>query len=139
IIHRDLKPENVMVTVDEDESEIIKIMDFGIAKVTFDDIPSTPLTTAGMVFGTPSYISPEQASGDPVDARSDLYSLGCMIFEMATGRTPYDSDTVGGILLSQMFPAGAAEDQERSFKKKSDGGFRIVFQSRLIPFERPWN
>ena len=98
VIHRDLKPENVMVTVNDDGNESIKIMDFGIAKVTLDDIPSTPLTTAGMVFGTPSYISPEQASGDPADARSDLYSLGCMMFEMATGRTPYDSDTVGGIL-----------------------------------------
>jgi len=98
IIHRDLKPENVMVVNAEDGSEMIKIMDFGIAKVTLDDVPTTQLTTAGMVFGTPHYISPEQATGDPVDGRSDLYSLGCMMYEMATADRPFEADTVGMLL-----------------------------------------
>jgi serine/threonine-protein kinase len=98
IIHRDLKPENVMVIRAEDGSEVIKIMDFGIAKVTLDDVPTTQLTTAGMVFGTPHYISPEQATGDPVDGRSDLYSLGCIIYEMATADRPFEADTVGMLL-----------------------------------------
>jgi serine/threonine-protein kinase len=100
IIHRDLKPDNLcLARVHEPggERELCKILDFGIAKwVREDDAPLDQLQTlAGTVFGTPRYMSPEQAQGGPLDARSDLYSLGVLLFQMLTGRAPFvDDDAV---------------------------------------------
>jgi serine/threonine protein kinase len=139
IIHRDLKPENVMVHRKEDGSEIIKIMDFGIAKVALDDLPATQLTTAGMVFGTPHYISPEQATGDPVDVRSDLYSLGCIMYEMATGGKPYEADTVGGLLrkhVTSEIPKITASGKGSPAKLEKLSGLVIRLMSK-IPDDRP--
>ena len=83
IVHRDIKPANVMLT--EDGS--VKVMDFGIARALGDT--TTSLTEAAAVIGTAQYFSPEQASGKPVDQRSDLYSVGCLLFELLTGRPPF--------------------------------------------------
>jgi serine/threonine-protein kinase len=84
IVHRDMKPSNVFLTT----SGAVKIGDFGIASVASD----VTVTRAGEVFGSAPYVSPEQVSGDPIDARADLYSLGCVMFEMATGRPPFAGD-----------------------------------------------
>jgi serine/threonine-protein kinase len=100
IIHRDLKPDNLFLAKVHEpggERELCKILDFGIAKwVHEDDAPVDQLQTlAGTVFGTPRYMSPEQAQGAPLDARSDLYSLGVLLFQMLTGRAPFvDDDAV---------------------------------------------
>lgn len=83
IIHRDIKPGNVMVT----KTGAVKVMDFGIARAIADSAATMTQTSA--VVGTAQYLSPEQAQGQPVDARSDLYSTGCMLFELLTGRPPY--------------------------------------------------
>jgi eukaryotic-like serine/threonine-protein kinase len=91
IVHRDIKPANVMVL----ESGDPKIMDFGIAKVE-----ASALTAAGQLFGTPLYMSPEQALGHPVDARSDLFSLGSVLYEMLTGRRAFAAESVPRILLA---------------------------------------
>lgn len=88
VVHRDLKPENVFLAQQAD-GLFAKIFDFGIAKVAR---ARKRLTYAGAVFGTPHYMSPEQARGDEVDARSDLYALGVMLFEMVTGRVPFDGE-----------------------------------------------
>lgn len=88
VVHRDLKPENVFLA-HTPEGLFAKIFDFGIAKVAR---ARKRLTYAGAVFGTPHYMSPEQARGEEVDARSDLYALGVMLFEMVTGRVPFDGE-----------------------------------------------
>lgn len=89
IIHRDIKPANIMLTVDEEGHEIVKVVDFGIAKMLpRDGEEAIKLTQTGEIFGTPLYMSPEQIMGRPLDVRSDIYSLGCVLYESLTGRPP---------------------------------------------------
>ncbi len=87
LVHRDIKPGNVMLT----KRGVVKVMDFGIARALQSGV--TSMTQTGMVVGTPQYLSPEQALGRGVDERSDLYSVGCMLFELLTGRLPFDGDS----------------------------------------------
>lgn len=87
IVHRDVKPANILVS----EDGAVKLADFGIAKSL--TAATAGLTVAGQVMGTPSYLSPEQASGQPAEPRSDLYALGIVLFEALTGRPPYEGDT----------------------------------------------
>jgi eukaryotic-like serine/threonine-protein kinase len=94
VVHRDLKPENIMLVERDGNREVVKILDFGIAKVT--EPQSAPgreaLTQAGVIFGTPEYLSPEQALGEGVDARADIYAAGVILFEMLAGRRPFESE-----------------------------------------------
>ncbi|MGW1883403.1 protein kinase domain-containing protein [Streptomyces sp. NPDC001970] len=87
LVHRDIKPGNVMMT----KRGVVKVMDFGIARAMQSGV--TSMTQTGMVVGTPQYLSPEQALGRGVDARSDLYSVGIMLFQLLTGRLPFDADS----------------------------------------------
>ncbi len=97
ILHRDLKPENILVQQLRTHGELAKVLDFGIAKLM--DNPSGPgLTSAGMVCGTPEYMSPEQARGHKLDARSDLYAVGVILYQMLAGRPPFESESAVEIL-----------------------------------------
>ena len=96
IVHRDLKPDNIMLVERDGQPDVVKILDFGIAKVTEPvsgrGVGVTALTQAGMIFGTPEYLSPEQALAEVVDPRADLYAAGVILFEMLAGRKPFESD-----------------------------------------------
>ena len=100
IVHRDLKPENVMLVRRGDREDVAKVLDFGLAKVlqSAGEDPVTALTRNGMIFGTPRYMSPEQVEGREVDHRADLYALGVMLYEMATGVLPFEGRSVMALL-----------------------------------------
>jgi eukaryotic-like serine/threonine-protein kinase len=94
VVHRDLKPDNVFLVADDD----LRIVDFGAAKI----IGESKLTRPGIVFGTPYYMAPEQASGQPIDGRADIYALGIVLYEMVTGRVPFEGDTYTGVLSKHL-------------------------------------
>ncbi|HSR95752.1 MAG TPA: protein kinase [Kofleriaceae bacterium] len=97
LVHRDLKPENVMLIESYGETDFVKVLDFGIAKSLDDDVN---LTGTGRPIGTPAYMSPEQAMGAAIDARTDLYALGVMLYRMASGRMPFNAPTAASMLLA---------------------------------------
>jgi hypothetical protein len=101
VVHRDLKPENIIVVAPDDdyEFESVRVLDFGLAKMLAD---GNSLPT-GTVVGTPYYMSPEQCLGEPLDARSDVYSLGAMLYEMLVGKRPFTGETVSGIVNKHLY------------------------------------
>lgn len=96
VVHRDLKPENILVVAPDDdfEMESVRVVDFGLAKLLAD----AGGTSSGAVVGTPYYMSPEQCLGEPLDTRSDVYSLGAMFYEMLSGNRPFEAETVSGLI-----------------------------------------
>lgn len=101
ILHRDLKPSNIMIaaTGKEDDPHIVKLMDFGLAKLQLDD---QRLTKTGAMVGSPAYMSPEQADAKSTDERSDIYSLGCLMYEVLTGEQPFTAGNIPAIMLAQI-------------------------------------
>jgi Protein kinase domain len=102
IVHRDLKPDNIMVAQGRDGSDVVKVVDFGIAKAVGGDEAGQKVTKTGLVVGTPEFMSPEQLSGDKVDGRSDLYSLALVYFRMLTGQLPFQADSVQEVMIKRL-------------------------------------
>ena len=100
IVHRDLKPDNIMIAKDRDGADCVKVVDFGIAKAANNE--AQKVTRTGLVIGTPEYMSPEQLAGDPLDGRSDIYSLALVAFTMLTGRLPFPSETVQESMIMRL-------------------------------------
>ncbi|HEX6042920.1 MAG TPA: protein kinase [Pyrinomonadaceae bacterium] len=103
VVHRDLKPENILVVAPDDdyEFESVRVVDFGLAKLLAD----AESAHKGAVVGTPFYMSPEQCMGEPLDTRSDVYSLGAMFYEMVSGKRPFGAETVSGVISKHLYDA----------------------------------
>ena len=108
VVHRDLKPENIMLVERDGQRDVVKILDFGIAKVTQPQSAGEALTQAGVIFGTPEYLSPEQALGEAVDARADIYAAGIILYEMLAGRRPFETEDKVKIISMHLSHAPAA-------------------------------
>ncbi|MHB8418915.1 MAG: serine/threonine protein kinase [Myxococcales bacterium] len=108
IVHRDLKPDNVFLVSRPGQPEFVKVLDFGISKVVEGGADGERLTKTGMILGTPEYMSPEQSAGRPVDLRTDIYSWGVVLFEMLTGRLPFQADNPIAMLMKHQTEPPAA-------------------------------
>ena len=100
IVHRDLKPDNIMIAKAREGGDLVKVVDFGIAKAANND--AQKVTKTGLVVGTPEYMSPEQLAGDKLDGRSDIYSLALVAFNMLTGKLPFPADTVQESMIMRL-------------------------------------
>lgn len=134
VIHRDVKPSNIMISHDRSGKLIAQVADFGIAKISDDD-GGSDLTKTGDVFGSPLYMSPEQCRGKKVDAQSDIYSFGCVLFEMLTGEPPFKGDSALGTLMLHVgeeapeFKTGISADLERITLKALEKNPQKRYQS----------
>ena len=149
IIHRDLKPDNIFVVPTPDDHALVKILDFGVSK--FGSLADEPdrLTRDGTILGTPYYMSPEQASGKRLDPRTDLYSLGVVMYEALCGRLPFEASTVGALFIkigngeyipldyrrSDLDP-GIVDLVHRAISKDRSSRFQSAreMQAALLPF-----
>lgn len=143
IIHRDLKPDNIFLCPVGKDENYAKVLDFGVAKLKAEDHRQGTLTQAGMVFGTPKYMSPEQSRSASTDARSDIYALGVIMYEMITGRAPFEADNPLSILIMHvqepikpfdvvrpdlLIPAALQRTVYRCLEKHPDKRFESVQQ-----------
>jgi eukaryotic-like serine/threonine-protein kinase len=138
IVHRDIKPENIMLRPDG----LVKLLDFGIAKLAdkrTTDFTQTRTTQTGLIIGTPKYMSPEQARGLPVDARTDVWSLGCVLYEMVTGCPAFDGETTSDLIAAvlehepvpcekrvKIAPAELQRIVSKSLMKKADDRYSTI-------------
>jgi serine/threonine-protein kinase len=153
IIHRDLKPENIFLSTNGGLRDYPKVLDFGLAKVTERELRpgSIMLTQEGMVFGTPEFMSPEQAQGKVLDARSDIYSLAVILYEVLTGKLPFDAKTpmeyiqahvtkpplaLDGRVPGKKFPAGLGNALLRALEKAPEKRYASAaeFAQALKPY-----
>ncbi len=130
VIHRDLKPSNIIIVGDPEQEGQVKLVDFGIAKVLPQEgSAAQPLTQAGALFGSPPYMSPEQCLGQTPDCRSDIYSLGCLMYEVLTGRQPLTGDTALDTMYRQVSQIPLPFASVLPANKISPGMEAIVFRA----------
>jgi serine/threonine-protein kinase len=130
IVHRDLKPDNIMVSRARDGSDVVKVVDFGIAKAVGGDEAGQKVTKTGLVVGTPEFMSPEQLAGDKVDGRSDLYALALVFFQTLTGRLPFEAETVQETMIKRLTDEPATLAAARPGLAFPDG-LQAVFDTAL--------
>jgi len=113
IIHRDLKPDNVMLQDRGKTKDVVRVLDFGIAKLRDDTRANNQMTQAGDMLGTPQYMAPEQIRAEQIDGRTDVYALGCMLYEMLTARLPFEAPTVMALLSKHLLETPPPPSQRR--------------------------
>ena len=141
IIHRDLKPDNVMLIDKGKQRDIVRVLDFGIAKLR-DDSRATQqaMTQAGDMLGTPQYMAPEQIKGEAIDGRTDIYALGCMIYEMVTARLPFEAPSVMAMLTKHLMEMPLSPSQRRPDLQLSPAIDHVVMAAlQKEPAARPAN
>lgn len=142
IVHRDLKPENILLEPMRRGGDFVKVVDFGLAKLKAD--PDSPnVTMPGIVCGTPDYMAPEQGRGDPIDGRSDLYGLGVVLFQLLTGRLPFESENPTQVVLMHLsnpmpdpcevapdrnIPACMVQVVSKALQKKADDRYQDAIE-----------
>jgi serine/threonine-protein kinase len=127
IVHRDLKPENIML-LDVRGEEFVKVCDFGIAKATSErDVEGSALTSAGMVCGTPEYMSPEQARGETLDGRSDLYAVACILYQMSCSELPFRAETTLGVVTKLLNDVPIPPS-----KRRPDGNLPAALEALIL-------
>ena len=136
LVHRDVKPDNIMVVGADTDDPTIKMLDFGIAKI-LDDDASGKLTQTGMMFGTPEYMSPEQASGGPVDHRSDVYALGLVLYEMLVGHPPFRGKNKLALLQRHIREAPTPVDRAASAPLAPELTSAVMDAIAKAPKDRP--
>jgi serine/threonine protein kinase len=133
VIHRDIKPSNIMIAPEGLSDYQVRLVDFGIAKLTSADHESLGLTRTGEVFGTPYYMSPEQCLGTAIDHRADIYSLGCVLFQTLTGMPPFIGDTALSIMMQHQsaMPVSLQEASlGKNFPEAADRVVRKMLQKK---------
>jgi serine/threonine-protein kinase len=138
LVHRDLKPDNIFLNRAGGEADFVKVLDFGVAKLKDPKFGSEKLTQAGMIFGTPRYMSPEQARAKELDERSDIYALGVIMFECLTGKAPFEAADPIGVLVkhcNEPVPTFASVNPSLAI----DPGFEEIVRRCLAkkPEQRP--
>jgi serine/threonine-protein kinase len=113
VVHRDLKPQNVFLSTIDGRHDVVKLIDFGVAKMLSPG-EVTSITARGRILGTPAYVSPEQAECRPVDARSDIYSLGCLMYEMLTTEVPFAAPSAIGVIDKHLHEAPQPPTERRA-------------------------
>ncbi len=140
IVHRDLKPDNVMLSERGKKTDVVTVLDFGIAKLRDEEgnITQQPMTRAGDMLGTPQYMAPEQIRGDRVDARTDVYALGIILYEMVTARLPFHAKTIMA-LLSMHLTEPPIPPHRRRTDIKIDPALELLIMQCLAkgPQDRP--
>jgi eukaryotic-like serine/threonine-protein kinase len=135
IVHRDLKPENVMLVTRGDDPDFVKVLDFGIARLNWGE--QSFATAAGLIFGTARYISPEAARGEQVGPQADVYSIATMLYQMLSGRTPFEGDQVVALLVQQIHdPAPLLRGIERAAYVPEPIGAAIMKNLSKNPAQR---
>ncbi len=136
LLHRDLKPENVLITLDRDQRERVKLVDFGLAYL-FRDTSQQRLTRQGTVSGTPAFMAPEQALDRPLDPRSDLYALGCVLYELVTGHVPFDGASALETMTMHLYepPVPPSERVSHPIAKPLEAA--ILWALQKAPQSRP--
>jgi serine/threonine-protein kinase len=127
VIHRDLKPENIVIEQRHGSPDFAKVLDFGIAKIQEPDAAS--LTSTGFVCGTPAYMSPEQGTGSELDPRTDLYSIGVILYQMATGRLPFDGKNAVEIMMRHQYDLPVPPRELRTGNAISPGLEKLILSA----------
>ena len=141
IVHRDLKPDNVMLVDKGRQRDVVRVLDFGIAKLR-DDSRATQqaMTQAGDMLGTPQYMAPEQIKGEAIDGRTDIYALGCMLYEMVTARLPFEAPSIMAMLSKHLMEMPLSPSQRRPDLQLSPAIDHVVMMAlQKDPSARPAN